>query len=384
MKENDLRRWFNRHRYFVDAALSGLWRRKWKNGAVVMVYALAIGMLASVLFLSSSLRRSGEMLLQNAPDMVVQRTVAGRHAPMPIAFAKSLADIRGVRKVETRLWGYYFNPASGGNYTLVAPPDFSHGDDEVMVGEGVVRTWGGTEGEHLFFNTHDRRGLLLTLVGRSGPETALLDADTVRMSMATFREITGLSPAYATDLALTVRNPREIAVIARKVARRIPDARVISRDDMRRSLDGVLDRRSGFVIVVWSGALVAFFILAWEKASGIGASERYEIGVLKALGWDTGDVLLVKAWEGAALSSIAFFAGIFAAYCHVFLLKAPLLAHALRGWAVLFPNFSPVPILRFGDIATIFFLTVAPYTFLTVVPAWMAAITDPEETLRNG
>jgi hypothetical protein len=47
-------------------------------------------------------------------------------------------------------------------------------------------------------------------------------------------------------------------------------------------------------------AILAFAILAWEKASGLSADEKREIGILKAIGWETGDVLKMKFWEGPA------------------------------------------------------------------------------------
>ncbi len=34
-------------------------------------------------------------------------------------------------------------------------------------------------------------------------------------------------------------------------------------------------------------------------------------------------------------------------------------------------------------MATLFFLTVVPYTVATVVPAWRAAITDPDAVMRS-
>ena len=54
--------------------------------------------------------------------------------------------------------------------------------------------------------------------------------------------------------------------------------------------------------MVLSGALFAFIILAWDKATGLSAEEKREIGILKAVGWETSDILLMKFWEGAAVS----------------------------------------------------------------------------------
>jgi ABC-type lipoprotein release transport system permease subunit len=65
--------------------------------------------------------------------------------------------------------------------------------------------------------------------------------------------------------------------------------------------------------------LLAFVIFVWDKASGLSAGERREIGILKAVGWETSDVIQMKFWEGAMISLTAFFTGVILAYVHVFL-----------------------------------------------------------------
>ncbi|MCU0934495.1 MAG: ABC transporter permease, partial [Gammaproteobacteria bacterium] len=117
--------------------------------------------------------------------------------------------------------------------------------------------------------------------------------------------------------------------------------------------------------------------------SGLSAEERREIGVLKAIGWDTGDVLRMKLWEGAAVSLTAFLAGYVLAYAHVFWAGAPLLAPLLKGWAVLYPEFRLIPHVAPTEILALFALTVVPYTAVTLVPTWRAAVADPDAVMRG-
>jgi ABC-type lipoprotein release transport system permease subunit len=72
------------------------------------------------------------------------------------------------------------------------------------------------------------------------------------------------------------------------------------------------------------------------------------------------------------------------AYGHVFLSSAFLFAHALKGWAVLYPEFQLQPFVNAYHLAVLFALTVIPYTFITIVPAWRAAVTDPERVMTQG
>jgi ABC-type lipoprotein release transport system permease subunit len=136
------------------------------------------------------------------------------------------------------------------------------------------------------------------------------------------------------------------------------------------------------VFVLLGGTVLAFVIFAWDRASGLSGEERREIGVLKSIGWETSDVLRMKFWEGAILSLTAFFLGYLLAYAHVFYLSAALFEPVLKGWAVLYPAFRPIPYVDGLQVATLFFFTVFPYTVATIVPIWRAAVTDPDAVMR--
>ena len=137
------------------------------------------------------------------------------------------------------------------------------------------------------------------------------------------------------------------------------------------------------MIVILTGAFLAFIIFAWDKASGLSSEERREIGILKAIGWETSDVILMKFWEGMVISLSSFLAGIIFAYIHVFFTSAALFESALKGWAVLYPKFRLVPFVDFAQIVTLFFLAVVPYTVATIVPSWRAATVDPDSIMRT-
>jgi ABC-type lipoprotein release transport system permease subunit len=155
------------------------------------------------------------------------------------------------------------------------------------------------------------------------------------------------------------------------------------REDVLRTYDAVFGWRGGVVTVLLAGALFAFVIFAWDRASGLPAEERREIGILKAIGWETADVILLKAWEGAAVSLTAFLAGTLLAYAHVFLASGSLFARVLKGWSVLYPDFRLVPAVEAHEVATLFVLTVLPYAAATVVPAWRSATVDPDAVMRS-
>ena len=127
---------------------------------------------------------------------------------------------------------------------------------------------------------------------------------------------------------------------------------------------------------------MAFGILAWDKASGLSSEERREIGILKAIGWETSDVLLMKFWEGMVISLTSFFMGVMLSYVHLYFASAALFEPVLKGWSVLYPRFRMTPSLDVFELSVLFFLSVVPYTVATIIPAWKAATSDPDTVMR--
>jgi ABC-type lipoprotein release transport system permease subunit len=197
-----------------------------------------------------------------------------------------------------------------------------------------------------------------------------------------FRKLFGIDSSYVTDLTVVVNNPSEVEMVASKIRKRLPQARPIIRDEILRTYDSIFNWRGGMMIVIFSAAVLAFVIFAWDKASGLSAGERREIGILKAVGWETSDVIQMKFWEGAMISLTAFFTGVILAYVHVFFTGSLVFEPALKGWSSLYPNFELTPFVNLEQLTTLFFLTVVPYTVATIVPIWRAATIDPDSAMR--
>lgn len=378
----------------LEYALSALWRRKGKTFAILVVYVLTVASLASVLFLTQSLRSEADLLLREAPELVVQRIAAGRHALIPESYARDIATIPGVGKVQKRIWGYYYDALTGANYTMLGVKStlgnlplvegrLPTGPDECAVGQGVAESRFVEVGDDLILIDGDNMGVSIEVVGVFAPPSKLLTNDLVVLEDEALRQFFHLPAGQATDLAVQVHNPREVNTVARKVVRLKPDARPITRSEILRTYDAIFNWRSGMLLSIFMAALIAFAILAWDKATGVSAEEKHEIGVLKAIGWDTGDVLLLKFWEGLALSLTAVLIGLLVAWIHVFWFGAPLLAMVVKGWSVLFPAFDLVPRVEMQQLLALILLTVAPYVVATVIPSWKAAITDPDSVLRG-
>jgi ABC-type lipoprotein release transport system permease subunit len=371
-----------RHRNILDFAISSLARRWKKNLALLAVYTFTVFVLASVIFFTEAVKREAREVFRGTPEMVVQRLTAGRHDLVPQAYVEELGRITGVRDVRGRLWGYYYEPSTGANYTLVASGEPPVQPGTVAVGRGVARTLFAETGDLLPLKS--ARGEYVSFeVSRVFPsESELVSADLIEMHPEDLRALFGMPEGFYTDVTLKVRNPNEVVVVADKIRRLLPDTRPILRDEILRTYDSVFDWRSGLLLVIFAGAASAFVIFAWDKATSLSLEERREMGVLKAVGWETSEVIAMKSWEGIVVSLAAFLAGVLAAYLHVFVSSAALFAPVLKGWAVLYPRFELVPHVDPYQILALFFLTVVPYTVATVVPSWNAATVDPDLIMR--
>ncbi|MGE5155460.1 MAG: ABC transporter permease [Bdellovibrio bacteriovorus] len=378
--------WLRRQRYLIDYSLSALARRPGKHLGLLIVYTLIVFLLASVMLFTQSLRREAALVLAQSPEIILQRQVAGRHDLMPADYLDRIERIRGVSEKYGRLWGYFYDPAVRANYTLMVPRVAAGHEvpapGEILIGAGISRTRGLGIGDYLSLRSAHGQPLSFRVAAILSPDTELVSSDLMLVSEPDFRGFFAIPKDRFTDIVLRVRNPLEVRKVAEKLSLALPDTRPILREEILRTYDAVFGWRQGLVFVLLGGTLLAFVIFAWDRASGLSGEERREIGILKSIGWETGDVLRMKFWEGAILSLAAFFLGYLLAYVHVFYLSAALFEPVLKGWAVLYPDFRPIPFVDGLQVATLFFFTVFPYTVATLVPIWRAAVTDPDAVMR--
>jgi ABC-type lipoprotein release transport system permease subunit len=378
-----MKRAVERHLNILEFTLASLLRRRAKNFSLLAMYLLVIFILASLVFFVTALKREAALILSDAPDMIVQRLVAGRQDLVPARYAAEIARIRGVTAVRPRLWGYYYDALNGANYTIMGSDDSAAGPERASIGAGVAKARNLIVGDLLPLVSYDKAPLMLEVSSIFPSGSDLIAADMIVISPGDFRQLFNFPAGQATDLAVTVRNAKELPTVAAKIAAQFPDSRPILKSEIQRTYQSIFDWRGGMTLIILASSLLSFIIFAWDKATGLSAEERKEIGILKSIGWETSDVLLLKFWEGIVISLTAFLLGTVLAYGHVFFLSAPLFAQALKGWSVIYPRFQLVPVVDVYQLALLFFLTVVPYTTATVIPCWRAATIDPDAAMRN-
>ena len=383
-----------RHRKILEYALSSLWRRKYKNLALIAVFGFVIAVLSSVLFLTHALQTEAMDILVEAPELIVQKVAGRRHDLIPIEYTEFINKIPGIGKVTARYWGYYYDSLTGANYTLIGVDQEIEGltliegempveGGECAIGRGVAAARRVEIEDDLVLTDGQGAFSMFTVTGVFSADSDLLTNDLVVLFHEDIVKLFNMPVDRATDIMVEVFNEKETPVVARTIQRMLPDTRPIMKSEILRTYSTVFNWRSGMVLTMFFGALVAFCILAWDKATGLSAEERQEIGILKAIGWETSNILELKFWEGVVISLTSCLTGIIIAYLHVYYFGASLLAPALQGWSVIFPSFRLTPYINMQQVFIILFLTVLPYVASTIIPSWKAAITDPDVVMRG-
>ena len=394
----------HKHAMILEFALSVMARRKYKNAMIVIVYTVLVFLFASLLFLTDALKNEAAVLLKDAPELIVQKLAFGRQDLIPVEYADTIRKIRGVGRVAPRFWGYYYDLPVETNYTFLGADEIpeavaamvrgtfyspleknkTENDQKLpcIIGQGIADARFIDVDDIIPVRGADGNVYVLKVVGIFKSQSAILTNDLIIMGVGDIKTIFGLADGMATDLTVQVKNAKEVDTVSRKIQEKFPTLRIISNGQIENTYRALFGWRSGLMAALLLGAIAAFAILIWDRALGISDNEKNEIGILKAVGWDTTDILELKFWEGMALSVLSFLTGIIGAYIHVFHFGGILFVPVLRGWSVLFPAFQPPPDLSIHKIVVIMIFTVAPYLAATIIPSWKVAITDPDQVMK--
>lgn len=377
-------------------ALLSLARRWRKFVSLILIYAMTVALFSSAVFFGDAVRSESKIILADLPELWVQQLAGGRLVPLKAAIADSLKNIRGIRSIHGRIWGYWFDGATGAVFSIVAADSTLGGlplmgrsqlqrldTGKILIGSGLAELRNLTAGDFLSITDVGAETFQFEVVGQLPPETALLSRDLIVMHPKDARRVLQYAGDELTDLAVRVNNPVEAANIGKKIDLLFPDLRVVAKHQLVATYEALFGWRGGLVMYGGLFALLAFLVLAWERASGYSREDRLELGILKACGWQIDEVLRLKMVEGLLISFTATALGIILAWLHVFFADAYLIKPLLAGWSVLYPSFHLSPHLEGSSLLFIMMLSVVPYMIATLIPAWKSAITDPAEIVQG-
>jgi ABC-type lipoprotein release transport system permease subunit len=371
--------------------------------SLVSVVALVVVLLPYLvgLGLSKGLQAEAEASVGFGADLYVTGSRFGRPAPLPLSAVSAVRALDGVTEVVPRIIGEVLLGKERLHAVLVGVPterlpawsdcidgELPHGGggpNQLVIGTALARRLNLKVGSVLLPFYHAERGERLSrIVGVFRPDAPLWQANLVLTTFDTAAHLFDQA-GLATDLLVWCRPGSQTEVSRRMEQSQLlgdMQARVTAREDLLALLPRGLLHRAGifnlhFVLVFVVGILVLLV------TSGVGLAERRrEIGILKATGWQTDEVLLRGAVEGICLS--------LAGTCTALLL-AWLWLRLFNGWGVAgfflagseaAPDFqvpfqlTPVPALLALVLSLVIVLSG------TLASLWRAATVAPREAMR--
>jgi len=388
--------------YLVEYAINALFRSRSKNIFILVVFTLLTALLTSVFLITGSIKHELHSTVDALPQITVQKIKAGRHYDIETSIADEIIGITGVSEAIPRVWGYYYFENAGVNFSLVGIDQYEqqyknsfdavvkkfdfdalNNKNQMVVGAGVRKVMKKSYYNNYFnFIKPDGSFIKVTLAGVFDGETQLESNDMILMAKETVREIFDIAEEKATDIVVKVPNPEEVPTIASKIKLLYPDTRVISTHDLKVSYQNIFDYKSGIFLALFTMALFTFFMIIYDKASGLSSEEKREIGILKAIGWRVDDVLKEKFYESFILSFLSYITGVVLAFGFVYLFQAPLLREIFVGYSQLKTSFELPFIFDIQTLFLVFFLSVPIYIAATIIPSWRAATLEVDEVIR--
>ena len=393
-------------------------RYKLRTLVILITLGIAAASFSSVAFLSDGLVKEGALSLKYAPDLTVQGISSGRQSLISTRYVSSIALVPGVRWVSQRIWGYgnigdtlvvvvgidLDNSITTnqtkvllGNSVVDQAPAFPlesgqfldvQSRKSIVIGKGVAELLGADVGTVLSVLTESNVIRQYNVIGIFNSESSIYSADMILMNLESAREFFSVPEDKVTDLMVYLDSEDDSTtvslsnVIARQISE-TPNCRILTKDVLLRAQEKTYSERSGFFSIVWYVILIAVAIVAFNQTVVVGHESKFEIGLLKALGFSTSDIIQVRVYESLMLGGLAGAVGILSGVIFDSILGAPILRDYMLGWANLYPGFPTPVFISLQTVLFTFAVTVLPLLFATIIPSWLNATVDPDIAMRG-
>ncbi|MHA1936737.1 MAG: ABC transporter permease [Candidatus Thorarchaeota archaeon] len=399
-----------KHSNLVSYALGNVLKYRTRSVAIVTALILSTFLLGSAEFIREGVMTDLNASVDEGPDLVVQRLWGGRQAPVPLEWKENLSAIQGVRLATPRVWGY-IDVGGGGLLTVMGVNASEYGTIvgttgteiveegrflnetdryRMVVGEGILEimrtSFAGVNvgiGSSLSLIAQNGSLIEFEIIGVFSSSTRIYSNDMILTDLGSARQVLGLDASSCTDYALWGDYGEDLNSIAFRIDTQIAEARVMTRDAIVDAMLVTYGGRGGIVALLWAVLLITVILLAFTVSASGSDEARKEVGLLKALGYDTVDVLEIRMFESFTLGMLGASLGVSSAIVFDFILGAPILSGYLLGWSLLLLNGGLPLAISVPTIFTLYVVAIVPILVATVIPAWRNAITEPDIVLRG-
>ena len=375
---------------FVEAVTSIL-RNRGRSSVVLLCLIGVLLPFVTAMAVAEGVRSQSAISVNGGADLYIARDQYGRNGPVALSMIEELQKLPGVTRVQPRIVGRTY---LGEDLTVVVGIDRSGlpvdqqmqapEKGQALIGKSLAARLGLSVGSEFHFGLFP--ALPFTVKELLKPTLSMWSSSMVIVNFNDAAQLFKL-PGFASEILVYCR-PGTADTIAEQLSSvgkpwemtaplRIQTKKIVSQY-VRRGFDIQSGTFAMFYVTAFGLAIPALLIL-----SGFGRGvRRREIGIMKATGWQTLDVLEMTCMENLLL---AISGSVLALFFAIIWLKvangigiAPLFISG-SGWAPDFPVpavFTPMPAL----FSFLFGLTLTMIG--TIFPTWRAAVTPPLTTMN--
>jgi len=384
-------------------AAENLWRHPAKTVAVLIPLLVAVTVFSALSFVGDGMLKDALLAAGVMPDLTVQAMIGGRTERLPLAMGARVAKLENVDRVAPRVWGYVPVAIGGGvfTYTLMGidmrnmpRPDaiglamesgrfLNKGDTNgAVIGKAVAEGLNVVMGDTLILKDELGNAGQFKVVGLFTGDVQIHAADLIIVPLPAARDFFGYREGEATDLCVYLTDPSDTGPVVAGIQALMKGTRVLGKDTIIKLVRQAYGRRAGVFQAMWIILLLTVMMAAWIEASGTNVRLNREIGILKATGWSTMNIIEMRVFENVIIAGVATVGGMFLGLGYL-LVGAPGIKTYFLGWAVIYPEMEIPILVTAGTVGLIAAVGIFPFLVATIIPAWTAGIVDPDEAIRG-
>ncbi|HMK52726.1 MAG TPA: FtsX-like permease family protein [Thermodesulfobacteriota bacterium] len=308
----------NKHLNLLFTAIGNICRNKVRSIVLILCLIAVLFPFVTAISISEGIKFQSLVSIEEGADIYVTEDYFGSNAPISLDYVGRFKKMEGVTKVFPRIVGraYFTNrlatlvgifPENLPESIRLSQGTMFHEKGDVIVGEGLAREFRLQPGVRFSLSINTSK--LLRIVGVFDSNATIWSANLILMSFedaAEFFKVKG----KATDILIYTRSGYA-PILAKQIQENVNASTSGSPETPLRVQDKTLVKRyfeRGFNYK--AGVFTALYTVAFALAipallivSGFGQTERRkEIGIIKATGWQTQEVMEMVVLENLMIS----------------------------------------------------------------------------------
>jgi putative ABC transport system permease protein len=377
-------------------------KHKSKHIAIFLISILIVFLSASILFISTTLKKEIFSTLNNQSDFVIQKINSGKTLYTPSSWVEDFREINGVENVQQRVYGQYYFMPENVYFTIIGVDLFEEAaskninellkqlniskfldKDSMIIGNGIKKIFH----KYHYFDSYDfklaNNELKEIKIFKDLPKEANLVAnDLIIMDINLAKEILNIKENEATDIILNVPNNLERQNVKEQLILKHSNTRILQKEALKKEYENMFNYKGGIFLILFIVVILTFTLILYQRYSMISLGDKKEIGILKAVGWSIKDIIKLKIMENFIISFMAFIIGCIFSYIFVFVLNAPILKNIFIGSSNMQNEFIFNANVEVSTLITLFLFFIIPFLSAILIPVWKVAIIDSTESMK--